>query len=288
MVVPKRKHPDGTGYVDRLYELEGLEGELAQQIESRFFSPVDSAAADALSLMERKGNRAVWDQRRRSAWSRFLHSMLLRTPEDLQTFKASWRDAMFNDTTGEWETRYDAIKQPGEPLTFQEIVRSISTEAYNRSAIQALVRVIDSSRSGEKMNNMVWWVIETDPDDYPLLTSDRPVIRTDGLDAPNGHMVLPIGPHRIFVMTKDKPTLEVILSANPRQVIREINRQVCRHAVRYVYGIDDKQIDFVKKHFATKSQKRLLDSVFERQKDIEDRMLEIHKPAYSRPESDGH
>lgn len=278
-VVPKRQHPEATGYLDRLYELDGLEGELAQQIESKFFSPVDSAAADALSLMEQKGNRAVWDQRLRSAWSRFLHSMLLRTPEDLEIFKASWRNLMLNDKTDEWEARYDAVKGPGDKSTFREFVASISEESHNRSAMHALIGVINNPRLGLKMNNMPWWVIETDPDDHPLLTSDRPVIRTNGLNAPNGHIALPIGPYRIFVVAKDQQTLNVIRSANIRQIVREMNRQVCDYAVKYVYGINCMHLDFVKKHFATKEQPRLLASASKQQAEMEQRMLELQQPA---------
>ena len=276
-VVPKRKHPSATGYLDRLYELDGLEGDLAQQVESKFFSPVDSAAADALSLMEQQGNRAVWNQRRRSAWSRFLHSMLLRTPEDLETFKASWRSLMLNDKTDEWEARYEEIKQPGDKLTFREFVAGISEESHNRSAMHALMGMIDNPRLGLKINNMPWWVIDTDPDDHPLLTSDRPVIRTNGLNAPNGHIALPIGPYRIFVVAKDQQTLNVIRSANIRQIVREVNRQVCDYAVKYVYGIDDRHIDFVKKHFATKEQPRLLASASNQRAEMEDRMLALQR-----------
>lgn len=274
-VVPERKHPEATGYLKRLYELEGLEGDLAQQVESRFFSPVDSAAADALAIMEQQGNHGVWDKRLRSAWSRFLHSMLLRTPEDLDLFKASWRTLMLDDKTDEWEARYNEIKGPGDKLTFKEFVASISEQTHNRSAVHALVHMIDNPRLGFKINNMPWWVIDTDPDDYPLLTSDRPVIRTNGLNAPNGHIALPVGPHRIFVVAKDQATLNVIRSANIRQVVREVNRQVCEYAVKYVYAIDDTHLEFVDKHFATKEQPRLLESAVKQRAEINHRMFEL-------------
>lgn len=179
---------------------------------------------------------------------------------------------MLNGKADEWEARYNEVKEPGDNSTFREFVASISDESHNRSALQALMGMIDNPRLGLKINNAPWWVIETDHNDYPLLTSDRPVIRTNGLNARNGHIAFPIGPYRIFVVAKDQETLNVIKSANTRQIVREVNRQVCSYAVKYVYGIDDVQLDFVRKHFATKEQPRLLASVSKQQVDMEQRL----------------
>ena len=184
---------------------------------------------------------------------------------------------MLNGKTDEWEARYNAIKGPGDKSTFREFVTSISEASHNRSAMRALMGMIDNPRLGLKINNMPWWVIDTDPNDYPLLTSDRPVIRTNGLNAPNGHIALPIGPHRVFVVAKDQQTLNVIRSSNARQIVREVNRQVCDYAVKYVYSIDDTQLEFVEKHFATREQPRLLASAAKQQSEMEQTMLDLQQ-----------
>ncbi|MBU1306948.1 MAG: DUF4238 domain-containing protein [Alphaproteobacteria bacterium] len=260
-VVANRRHPESTGFVERLYELEGVDEELAQQVESKFFSPVDSAAADALALMEAEGNRAQWDIRRRSAWSRFLHAMLVRAPEDIQEFKAGWSRLMLADLNGEWQARYEEIKKPTDPPTYQAYMRAIPEANHNRSAMRALAGIIDSENAGLKMNQMIWAVIDTPADEYPLLTSDRPIIRTNGMMVENGHLVIPIGPRKMFVAAKDQAALAVIRGMKPRQLVRESNRQVCDYAVKYVYGVDDSQIDFVRKHLGTKEQPRLMASI---------------------------
>ncbi len=180
-LVANRRHPEATGFLERLYELEGLEDELAQQIESKFFSPVDTGAADALVLMETEGNWAQWDQRRRSAWSRFLHSMLVRAPEDIDSFKAGWRRLLFSDKSGEWEKRYQEMKGANDPPTFNEFLLQFPDDDHNRSAMRALTGMIDNPNMGLKMNRMVWAILDTPRDDHPLLTSDRPIIRTNGM-----------------------------------------------------------------------------------------------------------
>ncbi|MBU1336050.1 MAG: DUF4238 domain-containing protein [Alphaproteobacteria bacterium] len=267
-VVVNRRHPEAIGFVERLYELEGLNEELAQQVESKFFSPVDSAAADALALMEAEGNRANWDSRRRSAWSLFLHGMLVRAPEDITEFKAGWRRLMLSDDTGEWQARYDEIRKPDDPTTYQEYMLAIPEANHNRSAMRALIGMIDNANIGLNMNQMIWTVIDTPKDEYPLLTSDRPVIRTNGMMIKNGHIAIPIGPYRMFLAAKDEAAMRYLRQIQPRQLVRENNRQVCDYAVKYVYGVDDRQIEFVRKHFGTKKQPRLMASISAKYEDM--------------------
>lgn len=276
-VVANRRHPEATGFVERLYELEGLGEDLAQQVESKFFSPVDSAAADALVLMEAEGNRAKWDSRRRSAWSRFLHGMLVRAPEDIEEFKSGWRKLMLSDKNGEWQARYEEIKKPSDPPTYQEYMAAIPAANHNRSAMQALTGIIDGENVGLKMNHLVWAVIDTPADEYPLLTSDRPIIRTNGMLAENGHLVIPIGPRKMFVAAKDQAALAVVRSIKLPQLVREANRQVCDYAVKYVYGIDDSQLEFVRKHFGTKQQPRLMAQIADKYDEMAGRLLPRQK-----------
>jgi hypothetical protein len=93
-VKPRRLHPEAVGYVDRLYELQGLEPQLAQQIETQFFKPVDDLAARALAALEEGKKNDAWDDRYRSAWSRFLLSLMLRHPMAVQDLKAEWNRRM--------------------------------------------------------------------------------------------------------------------------------------------------------------------------------------------------
>ncbi|KQX40406.1 hypothetical protein ASD04_07205 [Devosia sp. Root436] len=272
-VVANRRHPEATGFVERLYELEGLDGELAQQVESKFFSPVDGAAADALLLMETEGNRAVWDRRRRSAWSRFLHSVLVRAPEDVEIFKVGWRRLMLTDNNGEWEARYQELKGPNDPPTYKEFMLSFPDDDHNRSAMRALAGMIDNENIGLKMNQMIWHIFDTPRGEYPLLTSDRPIIRTNGFHAQNGHLAMPIGPHKLFIAAKDQAALRLMRSIAPGQMVREVNRQITDYAVKYVYGEDDRQLDFVQKHFATKKQPRLMASIADKYEEMADQLL---------------
>jgi hypothetical protein len=256
-VVRNRRHPTATGFADKLYELRGLEDDLTNMVETKFFSPVDNAAADALALMEAEGNRARWNSQKRTGWAVFLHSLLLRAPEDVAAFKETWRYFMCADELGQWEERYQEIRKAGDAATFQEHMANLPADTHDRSAMNALVGMMDGGNVARKIHHMVWHVIDTLDADYDFLTSDRPVIRTNGLMIEGGHLALPIGPRKLFVAAKDEAALRPILAMSHRQLVRECNRQMCDYAVKYVYGVDDSQLPFVARHFATKDQPRL-------------------------------
>lgn len=256
-VKPIRKHPTATGYVEKLYELKGLEPERANIAETEFFSPVDNAAADALILMESAGNQARWDSRRRGGWAVFLHSLLLRSPEDVAAFKENWLHFMSSDALSRWESTYQDVRKSSDPATFKDDMAKQSIENYERSAMITMIHTLNRGRVAQHIQNMLWHIVDTSDADFDFLTSDRPVIRTNGLLIEGGHLALPIGPRKLFLAARDLAALEPILKMSMRQLVREVNRQVCSYAVKYVWGIDDSQLPFVEKHLATKDQPRL-------------------------------
>ena len=79
IVKPKRVHPDGTGYVRGLYTVPGAEPNVAEFIEREFLKPTDSVASDVLRLLL-TGQQIDWTTITRSAWSRFIISLMLRNP----------------------------------------------------------------------------------------------------------------------------------------------------------------------------------------------------------------
>ncbi|UYQ73553.1 DUF4238 domain-containing protein [Pelagibacterium flavum] len=132
------------------------------------------------------------------------------------------------------------------------------------SAMRALIKLIDGKGVGEKMNALTWAVIDTTGAEHELLTSDRPIIRTNGLMAENGHLALPIGPRKLFLAAKDVETVDRISSIPTAELVTEANRQVVEFAVRFVYGTDDRQLRFVQNRMATKEQPRIVSGLNKR------------------------
>ena len=118
-----------TGYEERLYELKGYEAKLAQQVEDTFFKPVDTWASASLDLLEAHGHYAPWDNQSRSAWSRFILSLLLRCPEDIAMFREWWHED-FSATDAEAEARYQEVRGSGDPETFSDYLAGQPLERF--------------------------------------------------------------------------------------------------------------------------------------------------------------
>jgi Protein of unknown function (DUF4238) len=70
---------------------------------------------------------------------------------------------------------------------------------------------------------------------YRFLTSDRPVVRTDGLTKPNSHLAVPLGPTRLFIAANNQQTTAMFQSMQPRDLVMRMNRRVVRNAIKYVW-----------------------------------------------------
>jgi hypothetical protein len=258
-VKPRRTSPGGTGYVERLYALSGFPADLEHQVEERFFKSVDQLASDAMDALEHDGSNAQLDVDHRSAWSRFMVSLLTRCPEDLADFRFVWTSTMRNFSP-EAEEEYRKTRGPGDPRTFDEYYRTRrALPERERDMFTALIGLIDNPSLGQRLNSYQFEVINF-PDDVPeLLTSDRPIIRNhSGLAAPGGHIALPIGPRALFVTAPRTDVLVNLKNADRGELAEASNLEVVRHAARFAYASSDRVLEFVKAHFGTVPEPRLI------------------------------
>ena len=259
-VVSKQVSAEATGFQDRLYELEGHEPAIAQQVEEKFFKAIDTCAHDALTLLEKHGHYANWSSHSRSAWSRFMLSLLLRTPEDICMFREWWRED-FGQTGDGAEARYRAARENDDPETFADFLNNQPLAAKERYQYHVLFSLIRHEIICGDIDSMHWRVLQTPIEGPTLLTSDRPILRTNNIKGPQGHVALPIGPRLLFIASPDSQFLDQILRANHIGLVKKVNRQVVEGAVRFVYGVDESQCRFVKNRFGKAQQPRLMESL---------------------------
>lgn len=265
-LIIKRTTPESTGFERRLYEMRGFSPELAQQVEEKFFKPVDTKASEALALLENFGHAAQWTDESRSAWSRFLISLLLRCPEDIQTFREWWYED-FSNTNEELEEKYRAERNDNHPLTFSDFLEKQPISVKEKYQFEILNSLIDHKGVLSDFNNMHWRVLKIAEAAPRLLTSDRPVIRTNGLLNKGDHLVLPLSPHLLFIASYDKDVFKGILSANQIKLAKLINQYIVEAAVRFVYSNDEVQKRFIQNRFGKTPQPRLMDSIVRMHRD---------------------
>ena len=180
----------------------------------------------------------------RSGWSRFILSLVHRTPERLALLKEKCR-VVLAERLAEIEPVYHEFRSSSDPPTFAQLRARMQHDAEHKTWAVLLQDVIDSVTVGTFINAMRWSVVTVRNAPHSILTSDRPVYMTNGINHPEGQTILPIGPTQMFVAV-NTPQMEVALrTCDPHRLLGQMNDKVVRHACRYVYGIDDRQLRYV-------------------------------------------
>jgi hypothetical protein len=245
-VKPKRVHPKGTGYVYGLYSIPNLRADEAEFLEHHFFGPTDDAAARALQvLLGKSDNPLTHDER--CGWSRFIVSLVTRNPESVAKHMAAAL-ALYRKAMPEMQAEYECDRSPTDPPTYEQYAAQKSPNPAGRAGAHLLQRVTDSPLIGNHLIRMRWIVFFDSSPLFPLLTSDRPVVMTNGIIGDNGQILLPISPNRVFVATNNAATENYIADIHRRQqLFPQMNERVSLQSRKYVYGRDDAQFSFVSK-----------------------------------------
>lgn len=248
-VKPKRVDPDGTGYVHGLNRIPGIPAHEADSLETRFFRTTDDLASQALAIL--LGDEPYqFSIGQRSAWARFLVSLVARHPESVARHMAAGA-ALLQESLPEIRAEYERARKPHDPPTYEEYAALHSPNPGGRAGALLLQSVIDSPLIGNHLIRMRWIVLRDELPLYPLLTSDRPIIMTNGLVRPEDQIILPISPIAIFVATNTIETENFIRRTRRRDIFRQVNERVARQSRKYVYGSNDSQLDFVSKRLGS-------------------------------------
>lgn len=230
------------------------------QVEQRFFQIVDDTAAKALDQLKLRGHYGEWSDDRRSGWSRFMLSLMLRCPEDVEAFR-EWRHSDFLHTDEAMEERYAEQRLPEDAVTFAAYLAEQPLAEVERHQFDIFISTIDHVNVGGEMNQMHWRVLEARAQAPSDLTSDRPIIRTSNISGEEGHVAQPIGPRLLFIASPHPDFLDRVLRADAIGLVKEVNRQVVEGAQRFVSGSDESQARFIQNRFGRNRQPRFMDNI---------------------------
>jgi hypothetical protein len=220
-------------------------------METGFMSLLDSEAADALARLEVGLAESRWDDQSRSAWSRFVWSLSIRTPSEIAQLKSSVKEEWIK-ALPELQERYAELRPDNAPENVNDYYSSFDPYVDDRFALSILRQLMDHSGIIETVKNMHWKVIDFAACGIQLLTSDRPVWMAATLLEPDAFIFLPIGPTLLFVAAREATTMKRIVAHNRRQQAKELNKITVMHAVKFVFGADDAARRLVEKHFAAR------------------------------------
>jgi hypothetical protein len=249
--VSKRVGPRRAGFEEHLYSFPELPADAAQHLESSFLQLVDSDAAIALRR-HLTMTADPWPPKLRSAWSRFLMSLLMRHPDVMSEFRAATK-SLWSKGRDETQRNYEKIRKPEDPETFEEYAATIGPLIEVKVRLNLILRAFDNERIGNHLNRMKWAVADVLESPHCLLTSDRPLVLFN-LGGRDGSLFLPIGPRKLFVAANTDKVLSEFSKGNPIEVVSKVNAIIVSRARRYVYARDDWQKDFIKRTMSTKME----------------------------------
>jgi hypothetical protein len=231
-----RKHPSATGFAENLYAIPGADAETERRLERRFFLVADDGAAQALKIIE-SGPGAQLDDRLRTAWSRFLMTLLFRTPEAVSRWKSNAEQAAA-------QAHAAALRSgnpPSNPLDYYSA----------KGAVAALEGLMDNKVIGRDLNLMTWQVVPLQST-HSLLTSDRPLWMESGMAEPDFLLRMPIGPRRLFIAATDPALAQRLARQDHDELAALMNDRVASQAQEFVWGIDDSRLPFVEERLGQK------------------------------------
>jgi len=253
-IAARLKTPSQTGWEPRLYSTSLQTKGTPDQLERGFMAPLDDVAAEVADIMvTRAGGSVELDRRHRDGWTRFLMSLMHRSPARVAAIKAQFAD-VFDQTpvvvTSEHRVEYERLRQRDWPASVEDYLESKRTESVEQGGLIMIARLADSEMLGTHLNGMVQQVIRLTGKTKLLLTSDQPLVVSGGLGDPNTFLMLALSPHHLFLSTNTETRMGTILAqVASGRVVLENNASVVRNAERFAYGSSEAEFAFVKTHF---------------------------------------
>lgn len=242
----ERVVPRSTACLDRLYSLEGVPVQEQQRIETDFLAKIiDDPAGGVLHHMRTAGRGHDLKQEQRVAWTRFIMSLRIRSPEIMAQLNseapAELRKNLESDP-GE----YDKLKEEGDAESLLEFVEASAPGFIEDFGKRLLPGLIMDDKAFKRIHQMSWWSGDFSDSKVSLLTSDHPVIIMPGIDHPGCVLALPISSTLVFFACPDERVVQFLLHWDKTLLVEWLNATVVRLASEQVYAIDDSQAEFVR------------------------------------------
>lgn len=250
IVKPKRVFPKQTAYTQNLYTLRGFPANIAAQVEQNFLQPLDSLAATVLRKLVSGISKTSLSDDEVLAWSRFLVSLMLRMPEDIDILRQRWREKLSEISL---ETRIVPPMKGTETShdLFSHSVANPPDEEIDEMVFNIFMDLTKSEKTGNHLRSMYWGIVEYKDLRCSLYLSDRPIVRLSALSAKNGAIIIPLSPHHLFVAANREIDLRRYLAMRNLKNIKDANQLIVSQTLKFSYASDDKCLRFMQNHLAT-------------------------------------
>ena len=250
-VVATRTAPKSTGYEEGLYSFEGASPERRNAIEKDFMSPkVDEPAALAMQALIAMDPSKLTDDLR-IAWTRFVMSLHVRNPERVEQIRQAAADGLRQSLRADPE-EYETRRGPGDPPTLLEWAEQNTPGIFDDQGIRLLPDIVQHRPTLEAIVKMRWMTVGTAEGFPDLLTGDRPVYMSHGVNDERCFIVVPMSPKFMFFATRDPAMFDRVLALGIESVTKQVNGFMATQAAQSVYGANERHLRFVENRLRSK------------------------------------
>jgi Protein of unknown function (DUF4238) len=172
----------GTGYVPGLYKDRGAAAEDEYVIETKLMREIDHWASKALKLFKTLGSLpGALESREALGWCRFLYSLIVRNPDHLEVLREKLRSLDPAEILEYIREDYPRIRRPEDPESFEAFRDGYVKSPPDLDPVRVLPALMRSKRVFRVIASFKWHTMTMNTSKHPLLTSDRPVIMSNGL-----------------------------------------------------------------------------------------------------------
>ncbi|NSY52048.1 DUF4238 domain-containing protein (plasmid) [Agrobacterium tumefaciens] len=107
----------------------------------------------------------------------------------------------------------------------------------------------------------MWWILDTSKVSRRLMTSDHPLIMTNGLGRADGHFAIPISPTLLFMAFMKADFSERFRSIPVGKVVRLVNEAVIWQGRKNVYALDSANLAEVRRQMGKRDYASLIPSM---------------------------
>jgi hypothetical protein len=242
--------PKNTGYEESLYSLEGYKPEQRNVIEKNFMAPeVDDPAVAPLRIFLERRPVSELTLPMKQAWTRFLMALHVRSPGRVQQITSQGAEALRAMLSKDPE-EYEAVRKPDDPPTLVGWVERYAPALIENYGKTLLPGIMTHQATGNEIIRMHWGVLGSSGANPDILTCDRPLFLSHGIDDPKCLIALPISPRAIFLASREQGTLDKLIGMESSALIRAANESIVTQADRYVYGAHGRALGFVERWLA--------------------------------------
>lgn len=230
-VLSTAQAPEYTGYENALYAIfANTLGIDEDHIERKFFSPIDSKAAEELARIER---HELLDEDGKIAWAFFLNSLRIRQP-DILTHLRTEGMRMFKRFLAEG----DAALPEGWPSTEEWLEANLPGMMEVQALTSWLPRMVLHDEMTARFSALHWWTIEYRLEAPKLLLSDMPLYWEGRLHSDDFFIALPLAPDRLFFGTGSEKTRHFLNDLPGAELIYRVNRGSLASSRKRIWGAD--------------------------------------------------